>query len=309
MLARAVVGLVGLLIVGCALRAAAAYALLSNVETECDCRSTLADYDRVLQIWPYVPEAYLGRAHIYASEQHFVEAIPDLKRALALRPGYAEAHYLLGRAYYDADDSERAFAHTNLALSQEPDAKSYYLRGLLYYERDKLDLAEHDYNRAILLNSKYADAYYGRAFVYRDQGKIDLALADFTEAVTAEPEFAEGFYSRGLTYLQKKNDQEHALEDFNQALSLRPEYASVYTARAEIFYRKKDYRRALADINQALRIDPDFGDAYCHRGTVYLKTGDIDAAIRDMRRCVRDGSNASMRAVGRQALKTLGETP
>ena len=58
-----------------------------------------------------------------------------------------------------------------------------------------------------------------RGFIYREQKKWELALADFNKAIQINSQYAQAYMGRGLVYLQF-NDKQKARENFQEAARL-----------------------------------------------------------------------------------------
>ena len=71
-----------------------------------NCDAAIADFGRAIALNPNLAEAYNSRAYTYMVKQQYALALPDLDRALQIRPNYLNA--LMNRAdihnyYYDID--------------------------------------------------------------------------------------------------------------------------------------------------------------------------------------------------------------
>ncbi|MGA1369458.1 MAG: tetratricopeptide repeat protein, partial [Blastocatellia bacterium] len=82
--------------------------------------------------------AHYGLGRLLAREGKMVEALPHLKRALALNPT-PETHYLVGRAYLDDGRLELALRHLQKAVRLDPhfDVAQYSL-GFLYWQTNRI---------------------------------------------------------------------------------------------------------------------------------------------------------------------------
>src|SRR5262249_18904646 len=133
----------------------------------------------------------------------------------------------------------------------------YYKRGDFWSDKDEVDKALADYNKAIEIDPNYAKAYDGRAGVLADKGETERALADYNKAIELDPKDPQFWHNRGLLY-KSEEDFEKALADFDQAIKLDPAYTAAfanrgltYEARAEARYKadielaKKEYKAAL----------------------------------------------------------------
>jgi len=88
----------------------------------------------------------MNRGVKLAKEQKYEEAVAQLKEALRLDPGLAEAHYHLGSVREALGEATKAIE---------------------------------DYTEAIRIKPDYADAFNERANVYYALGDTDRAIADF----------------------------------------------------------------------------------------------------------------------------------
>src|SRR5712692_10111713 len=88
-----------------------------------NCDAAIADYTRAIALDPQMAAAYNNRAYTYMAKQDYASALPDLDRAIALRPDYVNA--LMNRGdiynyYYDIDfDKAIADYDRVLALNHE----------------------------------------------------------------------------------------------------------------------------------------------------------------------------------------------
>lgn len=77
-----------------------------------DCDGAIVAYSRALELNPGFAEAYNNRAYSFMAKGEYAQALPDLDRAIELRPDYVNA--LMNRGdiynYYYALDRKRAIA-------------------------------------------------------------------------------------------------------------------------------------------------------------------------------------------------------
>lgn len=89
--------------------------------------AAVSAYTRALALDPNLPEAYNNRAYTYMTQQNYALALPDLDRAIALRPDYTNA--LMNRGdihnYYYQIDYDRAVADYDTILANDPDAAAH----------------------------------------------------------------------------------------------------------------------------------------------------------------------------------------
>jgi tetratricopeptide (TPR) repeat protein len=116
------------------------------------------------------------------------EAKQLLEKSLALKPDYAEAHFLLAQIYLQEGDFQSAVSRVEAIKAANPyDAGIAFQLGLLYYNSGKNDLAGVEFERAIAVSPDYANAKYFLGLVYDKQGKKEEALAQFRRIQELNP--------------------------------------------------------------------------------------------------------------------------
>ena len=119
------------------------------------------------------------------------EAVACFRRALELKPDYAEAHYNLGNALKDQGKLDEAVACYRRALELKPDfAEAHNNLGIVLSDQGKPDEAIACYRRALELKPDYAGAHSNLGNILKDQGKPDEAAACFRRALELKPDCA-----------------------------------------------------------------------------------------------------------------------
>jgi protein O-GlcNAc transferase len=125
--------------------------------------------------------------------QSYDSAVAHLKRAVALDPGSASAHFNLGKAQQFAGRQKEALESLARALRLDPDrAETYLAYGNALSRLRRQDEALANYQRALALNPDLADAHFhvGRILSKTDHAK---AAAAFDEMLKHEPGAADGW--------------------------------------------------------------------------------------------------------------------
>ena len=157
------------------------------------------------------------------------EAIKAYKKALAIKPDYAEAHNNMGNAFKEQSNLEEAIEAYNKALAIKPDyAEAYYNMGNTFKEQGKLEERREAYKKALAIKPDYAEAHNNMGNVLKDQGKLKEAIVSFEKALSLKHDYAEPYFSIGDA-LNENGKLEEAVEAYTRALSIKP--ASVYVAQ------------------------------------------------------------------------------
>jgi len=192
-------------------------------------------YKRSLEIWekalgpdhPNVATSLNNLVLLYQAQGKYAEAEPLYKRLLEIAVDFKEAQFI-----------------------------SYTYRGISHLEKEQIDDAISDFNKAIELNPRNAAAYISRGIAYYKQGQIDQAISDYDKAIEINPEYAEAYYNRGNAF-GKQGQFDQAISDYNKAIEINPEYAEAYLGRGLAYDEKSQYDQAIADFNKAIELNPE----------------------------------------------------
>lgn len=135
-------------------------------------------------------------------------------------------------------------------------SRIHLLKGqLLAIESDTIG-AYDAMDTAIKLNPSNEDAYEKRGQLYYEQNRFDEADADYNKILELNPGGVMGRMGLGRNFYWRK-DYDKAIEQYNRIIALNPDYSSGYSFRAEAFIAKGEYLKAMDDICKSLEIDSD----------------------------------------------------
>jgi tetratricopeptide (TPR) repeat protein len=179
--------------------------------------------------------------------------------------------------------------------------------------------AEAACDRAIELNSEYAEAYFFRGGArlnlrnyqgadadlskaaelfkkqnnstgYKAAQEVLVALRDLqaklrnsnqNDPSVTQPSSKDPF-QQGLEYFQQgKNDL--ALAQLNQAIEVNPKNELAYLVRGTIYGDKKQWDLALTNLDRAIELNPKLATGYYARGIAHYSTGNRQNAIADLK--------------------------
>ena len=157
------------------------------------------------------------------------EAVACYRRALELKPDYAEAHNNLGVALKDQGKLDEAVACYRRALELKPDyAEAHNNLGNALKEQGKLDEAIACYRRALELKPDYAEAHNNLGIAFKDQGKLDEAVACYRRALELKPDYAEAHNNLGVAF-KDQGKLDEAVACYRRALELKPDFAEAHS--------------------------------------------------------------------------------
>lgn len=99
------------------------------------------------------------------------------KKALAIYPGFPEAHANLGVIYRIKGEYETALEHLKFAIDNlPPNATLFYNISICYERLNMLEEAENNLRKTIEIDNKFKDAYKTLAYLLISQDKDEEAL-------------------------------------------------------------------------------------------------------------------------------------
>lgn len=169
------------------------------------------------------------------------EGILHLENALRLYPKYLEAMLLLGTAYMDKSDWEKAENKLRQVLIIAPDTiGAHFALGESYFRQKKYPEAEKEMLAGIKLDPKSVQGHFMLGRLYYDLGDLVKAGPHVGTALLLEPKFARG-HLLAANILLHARQTENAILEFEEYLRLEPK--GEFSEQAKETVRK--LRRAL----------------------------------------------------------------
>ena len=178
--------------------------------------------------WSYIisafpktfPEAYDSLGIVYVKKGRLDEAISVFKKALNIKPNYADAHYNLGVAYHEKGVLDEAISEYKKALTINPnDAMAHVNLGTAYKDKHRLDEAISEFKKALIIKSNFAEAYLNLGVAYYEKGTLDKAISEFKQTIEIMPDYADAHHNLAVAYYSKGN-YKLAIVHYNKAVEL-----------------------------------------------------------------------------------------
>jgi tetratricopeptide (TPR) repeat protein len=199
------------------------FAYLQNQELTQAARELTA----ALAVRPGYALAHYNLGVVLAKQGDPRQAIAHLREAVRLRPNLAGAHDQLGALLFRSGREEEAVARFHEALRIRPDQVSAHNNlGVALSERGLKKDAERHLREALRLNPRHADAHHNLGILLMSNGKLDSAIAHFRQSLDCAPHFAQAHNSLG-TALAYRGQAELAVQSWRKALSFNPDYVEA----------------------------------------------------------------------------------
>ncbi|MFY0672682.1 MAG: helix-turn-helix domain-containing protein [Bacteroidia bacterium] len=161
--------------------------------------------------------------HMLANQKFFTEAdyagaFKYAKKAIAVKPNYAESQQFLCFLYALKKDFEKSYKHLMYAKSIDPlNFETKFYEAYYYYKREDLDQAFHLIEELIAENPKSLPAALIHLFILIGQKKLDLAENALNKMAIEEitPDERKGLNC--FIYAHKHNKRHDSLIDLEQS--------------------------------------------------------------------------------------------
>jgi len=219
----------------------------------------------------------------------------------------ATYHFQMGLSYLGENNITSALVELTEAEKIDPDNHELqnYL-GVVYFRKNKFEISERKYLRAIALKPDYSDARNNLAVTYLEMKRWDDAIYQLklvTEDIFYQNQAGTGI-NLALAYYNKG--------DFNQAMATLRPLAATYPLDPMIrynigrtYYATDKIDLAVGEYRKAIELYPDYLQAHYSLGQAYMKQGDRKGAVKHFREVVRIAPDAERAHLSREYLELL----
>lgn len=208
------------------------------------------------------PSYNIRRAIDEYRQDNWQSALEYLDKEISDNPKNGYAYYLISTINMEQSKYSEARNAVELAMKYLPKkdkisrSNVYLIRGeLLALEADTIG-AYKDIATAIRLDPTDGTALEVRAQLYYEQQRYDESDADYQQILQLNPGGEIGRMGLGRNAYARK-DYDRAIIQYDKVITLLPEYSSGFSFRAEAYLAKEEYLKAMDDICKALEIDSD----------------------------------------------------
>ncbi len=220
--------------------------------------------------------------------------------------GFAEGRYGTPNGYPSVVRDFRL--GTAVQAADQTDAENYLKQGYTYITNGNVQAAFESYNKALSINSNYADAYYGRGYAQHDLGHYQEAIEDYSQAIHINPNHGDAHLNRGFTR-SVIGDTQGAVKDAEKA-------AEIFLKQSDIdrYNRAKDFiahNKALKavygeSLNMQAQLQLEAEQLYS-TGNIFASSGNFQQALNSYDQAIAlDKSNPMYFNNRASTLKRLG---
>lgn len=226
----------------------------------------------------------------------------SLKRALEIRPDYAEVYVELGRCYYQRHELPQAIAAYQEAIRLRPDYRDILSDmentliaqcdrdashcthlGDFYLSQHRYDMAIAPYQKVINTGTKGPQPYQGLGITYIKLEKYSEARSHLKTALKMVPDSSQVHYYLGIA-LKNMGKEDEWRKELSQAVVLK--YLEDNPGKNRIEAGEALRYDKILLYKTAVGIDPENPDTHNNLGTAYMIEGKMAQATAEYERAL-----------------------
>jgi protein O-GlcNAc transferase len=212
---------------------------------------------RALQLDSQLPGLHMNLAHLYLLKGETVKTIAELREVLVLEPTNSEAIDRLAALLLSEGKPEDCInVLARAKLSQPLSPAQLILLGDAYLQKHDPDKAEENYQQALDAESDNTDAILGLAQVAQQRGRMETARSYLMRSKTLAASSAATLYRFALVALRAGNPEE-ANAAMVQATKLQPNDDAYFLLLGTTWLQKPDLVEAEKAFRRSLQLKPN----------------------------------------------------
>jgi len=228
-----------------------------------------------------VEAAYFHALALYNSQQSEA-AEKEVRRALRLNPGAADAYTLLGiilasRGNANAEASE---ALTQAVALDPANFDAIFNLGRVRYAKKDYEGAITSLREAVRLRPKFAEARFFLGTSMESAGNSAGALSEYEELIKIDPDSVFGQVGAGAVLL-KQGKKEEAISTLRRAIAIDPKNFEARWSLGRALMLSELYSEAVEALQVAVTLDPRRADAHYQLGQALRRLGRNEEAGRE----------------------------
>ncbi len=212
-------------------------------------------------------------AIVYEKAGRYDNAIPAMRLAINMKPESENYRFQYGLLLTNADAPAAAVIRLDEALRTFPKSPRLWLaRGIADLKDNKNVEAAESINKAIVLDSKFAQAYAYLGLVKAQIGDYAGAIKAYRTALANNANLAVVHQLIADAMLQQTDGDNVQIEsELKKSIALDASYLPSHLSLGKLYVRMQRWTEAAAELNEVVRAAPDTAEAYYQLGRVYAR--------------------------------------
>ena len=238
-------------------------------------------------------DATVQKAQEDFQRNQYQAVVVELESVRSLGPQDFNFHKLLGAAYYELDNPQKASDELQGALRLDPKNEQVYFNlGMLYLKFHTPELASLVFEHGLKELPNSPLLWMGMGLTQHLAEQTDKAAVALRKATELDPAFIDAYIVLG-DVLESINKLEEALPVFQTAMQKQPELYIGYFYYGKILLKMNDGRldQAIEALRRAVQLRPEFAEGHYELGQALEHAGRNDQAIVEYEACVERNPN------------------
>ena len=256
---------------------------------------------------PGNPRALTLLGVAYTDRHEPDRAYEAFQAAIRANPDFHDAHANLGSALIGRGDLAGALeVFTRARALDSKNAEDAYHLGLIYYKLGRLEEAQREYEASLQLDPEDAETHNNLGAVYQAAGRWEAARAEYETALRLDPGLAAANYGLGQVY-QHVGREDQAILAFQEVIRANAKHLDAHLALAGIYLARHDELAALKWFQAALRLAPNSPQGHFQVARLLDQVGRRSEALTAYRRFLdlATEDQANTRSWVEQRIRTL----
>jgi tetratricopeptide (TPR) repeat protein len=256
----------------------------NNVESE-------AAWRAYLKAHPSSPEAYAHLGLLEARQEHYDQAVPLYRKALALNPAIPNLRLDLGLALFKGGEPKQAIVEFKMLLKNQPPGsreaqRLTMLLGMAHYGLEEYAAAAPYLKQAAAQDPQNLPLRLALAHSCLWSKQYQCVLDAYHEILMLNAESAEADMLAGEAQDELKNTGD-AVQEFRDAEKANPREPDVHFGLGYLLWRLKQYEEAAQEFQAELANNPEHGQAMAYLGDTEMILGRPEAALPLLEKAIR----------------------
>jgi tetratricopeptide (TPR) repeat protein len=213
---------------------------------------------------------------------HFADAIPLLEETRQWASRNAELGYVLGQAYVQTRQPDRARAVFAATFGVPPESAAAHLLAAQMMTRLGFEpLAESELKRAIEIDPTLPTAHSLLGQIAIFHGRLEEGIELTEREIALNPANAMALYQLGDARVRQAKWDE-GIEALQKSIWLNPYYSAPYIVLGRAYMKKGQSATAEGMLTRAIQYDPNNRSAHYLLGQLYQQLGRVEDAKREL---------------------------
>lgn len=171
-------------------------------------RKSLPFWEKMTQLSPRNGLLRFIVAGLHFQTKRYSDALIAAQQAVTWEPSFAEAHLLVGKAYFLLGDNHKATPPLDIALELDPHlVEAVFLKGSAFKNRKRVEEAADYFLEAISIDQTYIPAYLALGQLLLENGAADEAAGILLSGLRHQPNNGNLRFLLGAAQIMRGNLQ------------------------------------------------------------------------------------------------------